>query len=76
MNRQTAGDAPAFPMQHTQPDGRHDVLSPGLTKRELFAGIIAAGFYAGPDMDDMPKAEVAKMAREMADALLEELEKA
>ncbi len=74
---------PAFPLTHTDPDGRHDCMAVGLTKREWFAGQALAGIAywdrqqggsyengRNPDLTDN-----VRLAYQHADAMLAELEK-
>ena len=67
-------DAPATPVQFDYPDNnntRQIEIFRGLTKREHFAGMAMQGLLASEGCNW----DVAKRAKEMADILLEELEK-
>ena len=77
------GDMPASPcgesyktQQYPGGDWIHNkksALHSGLTKREMFAMHIMAGFAVDPDIDVELIPEVAKGAVRLADALLAEL---
>ena len=64
---------PAFPNeQHeTQEGSWNQTFNPGMSKRELFAGMIAAGIVSNPQLADI---NGAAFAVEFADALLKKLE--
>jgi hypothetical protein len=64
------GFAYAYPIT----DGCGDVLSYGLTKRELFAAMAMQGLIADHE-NNAPHDVFAEVSVEMADALLKELEK-
>lgn len=69
------GIQPAFPS--TEPHNAHYIIHHGLSKREYFAGQIAAGTWTGyhRDMVEQPTMErMAKAAVEFADALIAALE--
>lgn len=80
------GDEPAFPgeYQTLSPDGKNIVIRqcPGLTKRELFAALIASGAAQYSDGRDDHEAKpryspgsVAAFSGETANALLARLDK-
>jgi len=51
----TKDGGPAFPLQHTDQDGRHDCIAVGLTKREWFAGQAMQAMlphWAGMEFDE------------------------
>lgn len=73
-------DLPAMPLAKMimSTDGSFSTeTSPGLTKREHFAGLAMQGFIANSDkrMADQSFDVIAKTALLLADSLLEELEK-
>lgn len=66
-------DMPAMPMEFTGCGRYEPERFTGLTKREMFAMHIMAGFAVDPDIDVELIPEVAKGAVRLADALLAEL---
>lgn len=72
MDRATDnGNMPAMPFLPTQ--DRHEKTS-GLTKREQFAMAAMQGSLAGDINDELTIEDIAIQSRQIADALLKELE--
>ena len=78
-SQQKAGSEPAYPVtaEHERNVLADGWGSLGLTKRELFAAILAQGIMANPDgsMVTWDEEKVAFAAVQHADALIAELEK-
>lgn len=62
---------PAFPTQETWGAGS----ARGLTKREWFAGMALAGYFAAPNTPHQNATNCAEYIFEMADAMLAESKK-
>jgi hypothetical protein len=59
-------------------DGNHDAfpcVQQGLTKRELFAAMAMQGMLANPELDRINNKEISKASINIANALIEELNK-
>lgn len=67
-------DKPAMPQSLKMSDATH-IHSPGLTKREYFAGLAMQGLLAKHGDDDYEEGKIAEYAINHAEQLLEELEK-
>ena len=70
----TNSDLPINPTR-VEIDGDDTWYAMGLTKREHFAAIAMQGSLSGDIEDNLTIEDIAIQSRQMADALLEELEK-
>ena len=71
MSKQRDDGGPAFPVDPTNDPGLSLVgqfVSPGMSVRDLFAGMAISGMLANPDITSGPR--LAKIAYEMADEML------
>lgn len=76
-NNKTHGDSPAFAKAAFYADkyGIIDAPQEGLTKREYFAAMAMQGIITNKDGLDIKIERIAESSVDMADALIEELNK-
>lgn len=66
-SKKTIGDNPVAPVTEVRESVEHSQVTPGISTRELFAGLALVGTAANDDFD---ATEIAQRAVDAADALL------